>query len=168
VRQETTDPLLPAILEGELDLAIVALRESARHLEAESLCVEPLLLAMPEDHPLFRRRRATVRHLASERFILPGEMHCLAERAEFLSGARVPSVHRLQVSVGLSGRRPGGGRGSPQPDDLLSTRAAACAGRVIRRALLDTFGERSIQRLPEPRAKRPKVRPGVGIWGGAP
>ena len=80
VREDTTASLLPAVVEGELDLALVALPLADPHLETEALVTEPLLLAMPPGHPLARRKRVTVRDLASERFILLGEMHCLAEQ----------------------------------------------------------------------------------------
>jgi LysR family hydrogen peroxide-inducible transcriptional activator len=80
VREDVTGQLVPAVVEGELDLALVALPLADPHLESEELFTEPLLLAMPEGHPLADRKRVTVRDLASERFILLGEMHCLAEQ----------------------------------------------------------------------------------------
>jgi LysR family hydrogen peroxide-inducible transcriptional activator len=80
VREDVTTLLVPAVVEGEIDLALVALPIADPHLEIEPLFVEPLLLAVPAGHPLARRRRVTVRDLASERFILLSEMHCLAEQ----------------------------------------------------------------------------------------
>jgi LysR family hydrogen peroxide-inducible transcriptional activator len=80
VREETTANLVPAVVEGELDLALVALPLAEPHLEEEPLRTEPLLLAMPANHPLRDRKRVTVRDLADERFILLGEMHCLADQ----------------------------------------------------------------------------------------
>lgn len=81
VREDVTTHLVPAVLEGDLDLALVALPVMDAHLESEPLMVEPLLLAMSRDHPLANRKRVTVRDLSSERFILLNEMHCLAEQA---------------------------------------------------------------------------------------
>jgi LysR family hydrogen peroxide-inducible transcriptional activator len=80
VREDVTSQLVPAVVEGELDLALVALPLADPHLESEALKVEPLLLALPEGHPLAGRKRVTVRDLVSERFILLSEMHCLAEQ----------------------------------------------------------------------------------------
>ncbi len=80
VREDTTANLVPAVVEGELDLALVALPLAEPHLEEEPLRTEPLLLAMPASHPLRDRKRVTVRDLADERFILLGEMHCLADQ----------------------------------------------------------------------------------------
>jgi len=80
VREDVTALLLPAVIEGELDLALVALPLADSHLEMEELFTEQLLLAVPVGHELARRKRVTVRDLASERFILLSEMHCLAEQ----------------------------------------------------------------------------------------
>ena len=80
VREDVTSQLIPAVVEGELDLAIVALPIVDEHLEAEPLLTEALLLTVPPKHPLARRRRVTVADLVGERFILLGEMHCLGEQ----------------------------------------------------------------------------------------
>ena len=80
VREDVTSHLVPAVVEGDLDLALVALPLTDSHLESEPLVVEPLLLAVPQGHALATRKRVTVRDLASERFILLSEMHCLAEQ----------------------------------------------------------------------------------------
>src|SRR5262249_59650625 len=78
--EDVTDRLVVAVVEGDLDLALVALPVADDHLQAEPLIAEPLLLAVPPRHELARRRRVTVRDLAGERFILLGEMHCLGEQ----------------------------------------------------------------------------------------
>jgi LysR family hydrogen peroxide-inducible transcriptional activator len=80
VREDVTNHLMSAVVEGELDLAIVALPVSDEHLQAEPLFSEPLLLAMPPRHELAKRRRITIQDLAGMRFILLGEMHCLGEQ----------------------------------------------------------------------------------------
>jgi LysR family hydrogen peroxide-inducible transcriptional activator len=68
-------------VQGELDLALVALPVAEEHLQAEALLTEPLLVAMPPGHPLTRRRKIQIRDLSAERFILLNEMHCLGEQA---------------------------------------------------------------------------------------
>jgi LysR family hydrogen peroxide-inducible transcriptional activator len=80
VREDVTDRLVPAVVEGELDLAIVALPIVDEHLESESLLSEPLWLALAPGHPLVKRRRIAIRDLVGERFILLHEMHCLGEQ----------------------------------------------------------------------------------------
>jgi len=80
VREDVTSNLLQAIVDGELDLAIVALPIADDRLEKEPLLTEPLLLAMAPAHPLTKRRRITIQDIAGERFILLNEMHCLGEQ----------------------------------------------------------------------------------------
>jgi DNA-binding transcriptional LysR family regulator len=80
VREDVTSQLVPAVVEGELDLAIVALPIDDPQVQAEPLLTEPLLLSLPANHSLAKRRRVTVGDLASERFILLGEMHCLGDQ----------------------------------------------------------------------------------------
>jgi LysR family hydrogen peroxide-inducible transcriptional activator len=80
IREDLTAHLVPAVVEGELDLAIVALPISDEHLAAEPLLSESLWLALSPGHPLCKRRRITIRDLAGERFILLNEMHCLGEQ----------------------------------------------------------------------------------------
>lgn len=80
VREDVTVPLIAAVAEGELDLAIVALPIDDLRLHAEQLLTEPLLLAMGVEHRLAKRRKKiTVQDLIGERFILMGDMHCLGE-----------------------------------------------------------------------------------------
>ena len=55
VREQTTDRLLKACGDGEIDLAILALPVSAPYLDVETLFEEELLLVMPPSHPLAAR-----------------------------------------------------------------------------------------------------------------
>jgi LysR family hydrogen peroxide-inducible transcriptional activator len=80
VHEDVTSRLLVAVVEGELDLAIVALPVSDDRLETEALLTEQLLLALPPRHALVRRRQLTIQDIVDERFILLGEMHCLGEQ----------------------------------------------------------------------------------------
>src|SRR5688572_8790228 len=52
IREDVTEHLVQALVEGELDLAIVALPISDDRLEAEALLSENLLLALAPGHPL--------------------------------------------------------------------------------------------------------------------
>jgi LysR family hydrogen peroxide-inducible transcriptional activator len=80
VREDVTQNLVQAVVEGELDLAVVALPLADDRLQSETLLSEPLLLALAPGHPLSRRRRIGVGDLAGERFILLNEMHCLGDQ----------------------------------------------------------------------------------------
>jgi LysR family hydrogen peroxide-inducible transcriptional activator len=80
VWEDVTQNLVTAVVNGELDLAIVALPIADNRLDAETLFSEPLFVALAADHPLSRRRRITIQNLADQRFILLNEMHCLGEQ----------------------------------------------------------------------------------------
>lgn len=80
VQEDTTDNLLRRCQEGEVDLAIVALPISARHLEVERLYDEELLLVMPPDHALAGRKRVTLADIEPFPFVLLDEAHCLSEQ----------------------------------------------------------------------------------------
>lgn len=80
IREDVTSNLIAALAEGELDLALLALPIEDRRLETWPLVREPLWVALPPDHPLTRRSQVTLEDLARERFILLGEMHCLADQ----------------------------------------------------------------------------------------
>lgn len=80
IREDVTEHLVAAVAEGGLDLAVVALPMEDPRLHVETLCTEPLFLAVPRQHPLAKpRRKVTVQDLVGERFILMGDMHCLGE-----------------------------------------------------------------------------------------
>lgn len=77
IREDTTQVLLRQLAEGELDLAIVALPLQADQIETLPLFSEELVLVMPADHPLARRRKLTLTDLAPEPFVVMNEAHCL-------------------------------------------------------------------------------------------
>jgi len=76
-----TAPLVQRVLDGELDLAILALPADTRGLQTRSLFAEAFLVAMPETHPLASRRRLKTADLAGEKLLLLEEGHCLREHA---------------------------------------------------------------------------------------
>jgi LysR family hydrogen peroxide-inducible transcriptional activator len=80
VHEDVTSHLVTAAVAGDIDLALVALPVEDQRLQAEPLLTEPLLLALPPDHRLCKRRQVTIDDLRQERFILLDEMHCLGEQ----------------------------------------------------------------------------------------
>jgi LysR family hydrogen peroxide-inducible transcriptional activator len=76
-----TAPLLQRVLDGELDLAILALPADTRGLQTRSLFAEAFLVAMPEKHRLAAKRRLRPADLAGESLLLLEEGHCLREQA---------------------------------------------------------------------------------------
>jgi LysR family hydrogen peroxide-inducible transcriptional activator len=80
VQEDVTRNLTAAVVEGELDVAIMALPIAGEILSVEPILTEALFAAVPRGHPLARRRKVTIRNMSEERFILLSEMHCLGEQ----------------------------------------------------------------------------------------
>lgn len=80
VQEDTTEHVLRRCQDGEIELAIVALPVMAKHLEVEPLFEEELMLVMPRQHPLARRKRVTLADLESQPFVLLDEAHCLSDQ----------------------------------------------------------------------------------------
>jgi LysR family hydrogen peroxide-inducible transcriptional activator len=76
-----TAPLIARVIDGELDLAILALPADTRRLQTRSLFAEAFLVAMPEQHRLATRRRLKTSDLAGEKLLLLEDGHCLREQA---------------------------------------------------------------------------------------
>jgi LysR family transcriptional regulator, hydrogen peroxide-inducible genes activator len=81
VNEDTTAKLTQAILDKEIDLALVSLPVSGRSLLVEKLFDEELLVVMPANHRLALKVRLSLRDMKDERFILMHESHCLSGQA---------------------------------------------------------------------------------------
>ncbi len=81
-----TAPLLDLLEEGELDLVLLSLPVDRSGLTAATLFFEPFLFIHAPDEPLARRRPLEIADLASERFLLLEEGHCLRGQALALCG----------------------------------------------------------------------------------
>jgi len=79
IQEDVTQHLLAAIVDGDLDLALVALPIDDDRVASEVLFTEPLLLTVARTHRLAKRRRITLDDFGKERFILLSEMHCLSD-----------------------------------------------------------------------------------------
>jgi LysR family hydrogen peroxide-inducible transcriptional activator len=77
IREDTTQPLLRQIVDGVVDLGILALPIQSDQIETVPLFTEDLLLVMPAHHPLARRRRLALNDLSAEPFVVLNEAHCL-------------------------------------------------------------------------------------------
>lgn len=81
LREDRTEPLIAQLQAGDLDLLLLALPLLRPGIDELALYDEPFLLAVPEHHPLARRRRCTLADLAGERLVLLEEGHCLRDQA---------------------------------------------------------------------------------------
>ncbi len=79
VQENTTDRLIKSCMQGEIDLAILALPIPAKYLEIEELFAEELLLVLPPGHPLAEKARIRLSDIESLPFVLLNEAHCLAD-----------------------------------------------------------------------------------------
>lgn len=95
VLEDTTEPLLKKLVNGEIDLAIGALPIGVKYVEVEALFEEELLLVTGSDHPLARKKSVSVADVAEQPFILLGEAHCLSDNVE--SFCRQQSFHPVTV-----------------------------------------------------------------------
>jgi LysR family hydrogen peroxide-inducible transcriptional activator len=76
-----TAPLVERTLDGELDLAILALPAETRGLVTRELFSEPFLVAMPEKHRLAAKKQVRTADLEGEKLLLLEEGHCLRHQA---------------------------------------------------------------------------------------
>jgi LysR family hydrogen peroxide-inducible transcriptional activator len=76
-----TGPLVQRVLDGELDLAILALPADTGDLQTRPLFAEAFLVAMPGKHRLAAKRRLRTADLGGEKLLLLEEGHCLRDQA---------------------------------------------------------------------------------------
>ena len=75
--EKTTDRLVEGLRLGALDLAILALPLKHSEIVFSELLREPLLAALPPNHPLAGQASLQIQQLSTERMILLREGHCL-------------------------------------------------------------------------------------------
>ncbi|HXG49184.1 MAG TPA: hydrogen peroxide-inducible genes activator [Methylomirabilota bacterium] len=94
VQEETTAQLLRLLAACEIDFALASQPIQDRRMELRELFTEELLLALPRDHPLVRKRTISPSDLEHEPLIVMKEGHCLGQQVlKFCDQRRVhPSV----------------------------------------------------------------------------
>ncbi|MBL8891763.1 MAG: LysR family transcriptional regulator [Planctomycetaceae bacterium] len=95
VYEDTTKNLLHQIAQGEIDLAVLALPVSEKHLEVQSLFDEELLVALPRDHALCEKSQLRLKDLEEVPFVMLDEPHCLSDT--ILSFCRSRSLQPVVV-----------------------------------------------------------------------
>lgn len=82
LREELTDPLVEGLLEGRLDLLLIALPHTLRsQIETDVLFTDGYWLATPTDHPLGNRNTVGADDLADRHLLLLEKGHCLQRHA---------------------------------------------------------------------------------------
>ncbi len=82
VLEHTTDALLERLVSLELDVCFLSLPVKHRLIEMEELHSEPLLLALPQDHPLAAQPALGVDRLRDSPFIALNEDNCLTQQVD--------------------------------------------------------------------------------------
>ncbi len=82
VSENVTAVTVAECLEGNLDLAIVALPINEPKLHVESFGEEEFFVVMSSDHRLAKRRSVKLEDLREESFVLLDEAHCLTEQTQ--------------------------------------------------------------------------------------
>lgn len=80
VQEDTTVHLLKLLVACEIDFALASQPIRDARLEVRELFSEELLLALPADHPLTRKRNVSASDLEGEALIVMKEGHCLGDQ----------------------------------------------------------------------------------------
>jgi LysR family hydrogen peroxide-inducible transcriptional activator len=98
--EDLTDRLLPALLDGRLDGAIVATDPDNDKLTRLTLYEEPFLLVTARDHPLARRKSVAPRDIDPDALLLLADGHCLRDQALDLCARK--AAHRAAAGSEIS------------------------------------------------------------------
>jgi len=79
--EDLTDRLLPMLIGGALDAAVIATDPANDKLARLTLYEEPFLLATARGHPLARRKSVAARDIDPQTLLLLADGHCLRDQA---------------------------------------------------------------------------------------
>lgn len=138
LREMRPNLIVQRLHDGQIDAGLLYLPLEDPALEAECVLREPLVLALPEKHPLAAEDRVELRRLAGEPFILParyammpglhGQVIEACRQAGFTPDAVQKDVWLMQTIVGLVA----GGIGvALVPDSLRNLRRRGVAYRAV-------------------------------------
>ncbi|MBI5771615.1 MAG: LysR family transcriptional regulator [Verrucomicrobia bacterium] len=85
-REDFRPDLVRAVIEGELDLAVVTLPVKDHRISIEPLLTEPLLLVVGKKHPFASRSEISVTDIAEETFVTMGDSSTLAAQIRAFFG----------------------------------------------------------------------------------
>ena len=102
VREDLTERLLDALVDNEIDAAILAAPIDHDLVTLEPIATEPLLAVVPASHPLAARDRLTPADLRDEPTIILDEMHCLGRQIHDFCAARRLARNTVCTSTQLA------------------------------------------------------------------
>jgi LysR family hydrogen peroxide-inducible transcriptional activator len=145
LQEATTDELLAALRNGELDAIFVALPVPMDGLVAEPLFFEPFRLACPSDHELARRQAVSVRDLKRGPLLLMEDGHCLRDQALALCNPRpLPHQSRYASSLEMLRHMIAAGEGISVLPLLAAAEHTSMHGTIAYRELDDARAGRKI------------------------
>ena len=80
LREGRTADLVERVLDGELDLALLALEADLGPLETRAVFEDPFLAALPEGHPMAGTDTVRLSELPADELLLLDEGHCLSRQ----------------------------------------------------------------------------------------
>jgi LysR family hydrogen peroxide-inducible transcriptional activator len=95
VREAPTAMLLDKLAGGELDILLAAIPYELGDVEAMEIAEDPIVVAMPRNHPLGRHKVVDRHDLAREQLLLIEDGHCL--RSHSLQACRIADPVRNEV-----------------------------------------------------------------------
>jgi LysR family transcriptional regulator, hydrogen peroxide-inducible genes activator len=95
VREAPTPVLLDKLAEGELDILLVAIPYGLGDVETVEITEDPIVVAMPGNHPLRHHKVVSRDDLAREQLLLIEDGHCL--RSHSLQACRIVDPVRNEV-----------------------------------------------------------------------
>jgi LysR family transcriptional regulator, hydrogen peroxide-inducible genes activator len=95
VREAPTEGLLDKLAGGELDILLMAIPYQLGDVEVMEIVEDPIVVAMPRNHPLARHKVVCRDDLAREQLLLIEDGHCL--RSHSLQACRIVDPVRNEV-----------------------------------------------------------------------
>jgi LysR family hydrogen peroxide-inducible transcriptional activator len=95
LREAPTAILLDKLARGELDVLLVAIPYELGDVETMEIAKDPIVVAMPRNHPLGHHKMVSRDDLAREQLILIEDGHCL--RSQTLQACRIVDPVRNEV-----------------------------------------------------------------------
>jgi LysR family hydrogen peroxide-inducible transcriptional activator len=145
LREATTDELLIALRNGELDAILVALPVPMEGLVGKPLFFEPFRLACSSDHELARRDRVSLRDLKRGPLLLMEDGHCLRDQALSLCNPRpLPNQSRYASSLEMLRHMIAAGEGISVIPLLAAAEHTSMHGMIAYRELDEVRAGRTI------------------------
>ncbi len=98
ILEDTTERLALKLEEGTLDVAIMSTCQQSPALEPHPLGEEALLVLLPKQHRLAKKKQISWTDLKSEKFLLLHEVHCLSAQV-----CQLLATHNVRPELALRG-----------------------------------------------------------------